>query len=161
MLLHRRFSVLESLAIQTITTCTGQSRVALGFKPDNIHTVKATQAASEISKLVSLPGPLLKHTHFFVCALTLSSISHLSHWSSSPVMASDRDSREQIRLNAGALKALAPAFPSAGIGFQQMTKVAQKIHANRKDAVGEIFWRDFVEEDFMTGLIDNSATIGS
>ena len=144
-----------------ITSCTGQPRVALGSRSDNIHTARAAQAASNISKLVTLPGSLMKHTHFFVCALTLSSISHLSLWSSLPVMASDQDLRQQIRMNTGALRAVAPVIPAARIGFRQVTTVAQRIYANRKDAVGEVFWRDFVEEDFMTGLIEKTATIDS
>jgi hypothetical protein len=160
-LLHLQFSALEGLAVQTITSCTGQPPVALGSRSDNIHTVRATQAASDISKLVTLPGSLMKHTHFFVCALTLSSISHLSLWSSLPVIASDQDLRQQIRMNAGALRALAPVFPSAVMGFRQVTTVARKIYANRKDAVGEVFWRDFIGEDFMTSLIENTATIDS
>lgn len=159
MLLHRQFSTLEGLAVQTITSCTGQRRVALGSMSDNIHTVRTTQAASNISKLVTLPGPFVKHTHFFICALTLSSITHLSLWSSLPVMAPDQDLRQQIRMNAGVLRAVAPVWPSARMGFRQVTKVAQKIHANRKDAVGEVFWRDFIDEDFMSGLIGNTASI--
>ena len=161
MLLHRPFSALEGLAIQTITSCTGQPRVSLRSTPDNIHTVKAAQAALNISMLVTLPGSLIKHTHFFVCALTLSSINHLSQWSSLPMMASDQDLRQQIQLNAGALKAIASICPSAGMGFRQVTTVAQKIYANRKNAVGEIFWRDFADEDFMIGLMGNTATIDS
>lgn len=158
-LLHQQFSALEGFAVQTITSCTGQSRLGLGLTSDNIHTARATQAASSISKLVTLPGSLLKHTHFFVCALTLSSISHLSLWSSLPIMASDQDLRQQIRMNAGALRAVAHIFPSSGIGFRQVTTVAQKIYTNRKNAVGDVFWRDFIDEDFMACLIENTATI--
>ncbi len=70
-------------------------------------------------------------------------------------MAPDQDLKQQIRMNAGALKAVASFWPSAGLGLQQMTNVAQKIYANRKDAVGEEFWRDFIEDDFMSGMIEN------
>jgi hypothetical protein len=158
---HRQFSTLEDLAVQSIASCTGQPPVALGSTTDNIYTGRTAQAASNISKLVTLPGSLIKHTHFFICALTLSSISHLSLWSSSSVMAYDQDLRQKIRMNAGALRAVAPFWPLAGIGFRQLTTAAQKIYAKRKDAVSEVFWRDFVEEDFMTGLTENTATIDS
>jgi len=156
MLLYRHFSPLDSLAVKSITTCAGQPRTALGSVPNNAHTIRTTQAASNISKLVTLPAPLVKHTHFFVCALTLSSITHLSLWSSLPVMAPDQDLKQEIRMNVGALKAVAPVLPSAGMGFRQVTSVMQKIYAYRKEAFGEVFWRDFVEEDFMGGLIDNT-----
>ena len=72
----------------------------LYFAPENLEPLSEqyhmipTQAASNISKLVTLPGPLVKHTHFFVCALALSSITHLSPWASLPGMASDQDVRQ-------------------------------------------------------------------
>lgn len=155
MLLYRHFSPLDGLAVRTITPCTGEPRVPVGSTTDAIHTRRTIQAASNISKLVTLPGPLVKHTHFFVCSLALSSITHLSLWATLPVMAPDQDLKQQIRMNAGALKAVASFWPSAGLGLQQMTNVAQKIYANRKDAVGEEFWRDFIEDDFMSGMIEN------
>jgi len=116
---------------------------------DNMYNIRTTQAATDISKFITLPEPLIKHTHFLVCALTLSSIIHLSLWSSLPVMAPDEDLKQQIKMNAGALRAVTHIWPSAGMGFQQVTKVAQKIYTNRKDAVCQVFWQDFVEEDFV------------
>jgi len=160
-LLHRRLARLDGVAVQTITSCTGRPQIALGSTTEDIHTIKTTQAASNISKLVTLPVPLIRHTHFFICALTLSSIVHLSLWSGLPVMAPDQDLREQIRLSAGALKALATVWPSAHMSFEQVTRVLQKIYKNRKDAVGEVFWRDFIEEDIMTGLIEDATNSGN
>ena len=78
-----------------------------------------------------------------------------------PVMSPDQDLRQQIRINAGALKAVARFWPTAGIGLQQLMRVAQKIYANRKDAVGEVFWGDFIDDDFMSGLIENTGSIES
>lgn len=155
MLLYRHFSPLDGLTVRTIKSCTEESKVPIARTSDNMHTIRTIQAASNISKLVSFPGPLVKHTHFFVCALTLSSITHLSLWATLPVMSPDQDLRQQIRMNAGALKAVAPFWPSAEIGLRQVTNVAQKIFANRKDAVGEVFWRDFIEADFISGMIEN------
>ena len=77
------------------------------------------------------------------------------------VIAPDQDLKQQIWMNVGALKAVAPFWPAAGIGLQQMTSVAQKIYANRKDAVGEVFWRDFINDDFMNGLIENNPSVES
>jgi hypothetical protein len=157
MLLYRHFSPLDGLAVRTITSCTGDPQIPVGSKrTDNLHTIRTIKAASHISKLVTLPGPLVKHTHFFVCALTLSSITHLSLWATLPVLSPDQDLRQKIRMNAGALKAIAPLYPSAEMGLRQMTNVSQKICANRKDAVGEVFWRDFIDDNFMGGMIETS-----
>jgi hypothetical protein len=77
------------------------------------------------------------------------------------VIAPDYDMKQQIRINAGALKAVAPFWPAAGIGHQQITSVAQKIYVNRKDTVREIFWGDFIDDDFMSGLIEKNISFES
>jgi hypothetical protein len=76
-------------------------------------------------------------------------------------MAPDQDLKQQIRMNVGALKAVAPVWPSAGMGFRQVSSVMQKIYAYRKDAFGEVFWGDLIVEDFMSGLIENTSGIGN
>ncbi|RDL34305.1 uncharacterized protein BP5553_07433 [Venustampulla echinocandica] len=160
LLLYWDFSPLDGLAVRTITSCTEGSGVpAIGPTSDAVYTRRTIQAASNVSKLVTLPGPLVKHTQFFVCALALSSIIHLSLWVKLPVMAQDHDLKQQIRINTGALKAVASLWPSAGIGLKQVTMVAQNIYANRKDAAGEKFWRDFIEDDLMGELIKGTVSI--
>jgi hypothetical protein len=159
MLLYRHFSPLDALAVRIITACTGERQIPTGPKPDHLHTIRTIQAASTISKLVTLPGPLVKHTHFFVCALALSSITHLSLWATLPVMSPDQDLKQNIRMNAGALKSVAPFWPTAELGLQQVTNVAQKIFAIRKDVAGEAFWRDLLDDDFIGGLIEGSGSI--
>ncbi|KAF8847508.1 hypothetical protein BDZ45DRAFT_754819 [Acephala macrosclerotiorum] len=158
-LLHRHNSRLEALAIQTITSCSANGRVTLAPISNNLSTFQTSQSAANISRLVAIPTPLINHTHFFVCALALSSISHLSTWSSLPVTSLEQDLKEQIRLNAGALKAIADVWPSAHIAFGQVTKAAQMIYANRKDAAGDVFWRDFMQDDIMSELIENSISV--
>jgi hypothetical protein len=120
----------------------------------NLHTSKTVQAASNISNLVTNPTPLIRHTHFYICALALSSIVHLSLWSGLSVMGYDQDLKQEIRMNAGALRAMARAWPSARVAFDQVTNAAQKIYSNRKNAAGEVFWRDFLEEDVMAMAIN-------
>jgi hypothetical protein len=78
-----------------------------------------------------------------------------------PAMDPDQDLKQQIRMNMGALKGMAPLWPAAATGLGQVTNVAQKIWASRKDAVGEVFWSEFIEEDFMSGLIENNGSIDS
>ncbi|KAE8447886.1 hypothetical protein EG329_010115 [Mollisiaceae sp. DMI_Dod_QoI] len=156
MLLHRHYSRLESLAVQTITSCTPDAQTDMRAATNNLHTIKTAHAAANISRLVALPTPLINHTHFFVCALALSSIAHLSTWSALPVISLEQDLKEQIRMNAGALRAISDVWNSARMGFGQVTKAAQMIYANRKDAAGDVFWRDFMQDDIMTGLIEST-----
>ncbi|CZR56433.1 related to Zn(II)2Cys6 transcriptional activator [Phialocephala subalpina] len=158
-LLHRHNSRLEALAVQTITSCSANEQVNLAPMPDNLHTFQTAQAAANISRLVAIPTPLINHTHFFVCALALSSIAHLSTWSALPIISKEQDLKELIRLNAGALKAIAKIWPSSRMGFGQVTKAAQMIYANRKDAAEDVFWRDFMQEDIMTELIESTMSV--
>ncbi|KUJ17570.1 uncharacterized protein LY89DRAFT_583976 [Mollisia scopiformis] len=153
MLLHRHYAKLEVLAVQTITSCS--EHVDLAPTVDNMHTIKTAQAAANVSRLVALPTPLINHTHFFVCALTMSSIVHLSMWSALPIISPEQELKEQIRMNAGALKAIANVWHSARMGFGQVTKAGQMIYATRKDVAGDVFWRDFMQDDIMTGHIED------
>ncbi|KAH7333484.1 hypothetical protein BKA65DRAFT_527610 [Rhexocercosporidium sp. MPI-PUGE-AT-0058] len=160
-LLHRNFSGLEGLAAQTTRSCTEQTQAPPGPSTDIIHALKTAQAASNISKLVALPVPLVRHTHFFICALALSSITHLSLWSTLPVMAPDEDLEKQILMNLGGLRAVAGAWPAARVGYSQVQKVAQKIYLNRKDALGDAFWRHFIDKEIVKGRIGSEATINA
>ncbi|KAK0127352.1 hypothetical protein ONS96_006901 [Cadophora gregata f. sp. sojae] len=164
LLLHRRFTPLDVSAQQTIMSCTAQGTVTAHCSGINdIHASKATQAASNISKLVGLPTTLIHHTHFFICALTHSSISHLSLWSQLPLMAEDDTLKEEIRMNVGALRAMRAVWPSAQTAFSQVTVATQKVFEMRKDAVGEVFWRDLIGEGNADGEgdLDLSALTGS
>lgn len=58
-------------------------------------------------------------------------------------------------MNAGALKAMANVWYSARMGFGQVTKAGRMIYATRKDAAGDAFWSDFMQDDIMTGLIED------
>lgn len=157
-MLHRHFSRLESLPVQTITSCSEQ--VSLVPDVNRIHTIKMAQAAENVSRLVALPTPLTNHTHFFVCALASSSIIHLSLWSELPLISSEQELKEQIRLNAGALKAISDVWPSARLGYRQVTRAGQMIYASRKDAAGDVFWRDFMQDDIMAGLLEDDPLSG-
>lgn len=157
-MLHRHSSRLETLAVETITSCSEQ--VNLVQDVNRIHTIKMAQAAESVSRLVALPTPLTNHTHFFVCALASSSIIHLSIWSELPLISSEQELKEQIRLNAGALKVIADVWPSARLGYHQVTRAGQMIYANRKDAPGDVFWRDFMQDDMMQGLLEDDPLTG-
>ncbi|KAH7348563.1 hypothetical protein BKA65DRAFT_584300 [Rhexocercosporidium sp. MPI-PUGE-AT-0058] len=145
LLLHRRFTPLDAAASQAISSCTAQGAVEAHFSAfEDIHSSKATQAASNISKLVGMPTPLIQHTHFFICALTHSSISHLSLWSHLPLIVGDENLKEEIRMNAGALRAMRAVWPSAQTAFNQVSAAAQRVFEMRKDAVVDVFWWDLI-----------------
>lgn len=69
-------------------------------------------------------------------------------------MAADNDLREEIRLNAGALRMIRTVWPVAQIAFGQVTAAARKIFEMRKDVVGEVFWRDLIGEGEGVGNLD-------
>ncbi|KAG9228486.1 hypothetical protein BJ875DRAFT_526611 [Amylocarpus encephaloides] len=158
-LLHRNLSVFKGLGLQTIGSCSEQTETDSGLATSSIHALKTAQAASNLSKLVALPVPLRGHTHFFICALALSSITHLSIWSALPAMALDNDLKKQILMNLGGLRAVAGAWPAARVGYSQVIKVAQKIYSNRKDAMGDAFWCPFIDRDIVAGPVESAVTI--
>jgi hypothetical protein len=119
--------------------------------------MKTIQAAQDISKLITLPVSLAKHTHFFTCVVTLASIVHLSCWSILLPLIHDDDLKQQLRLNTGALKSLCQVWPSAGQAFGQVKGVAQEMYAAKKQAVTNEFgdWTSFSDEDLMRSMIED------
>jgi hypothetical protein len=59
-------------------------------------------------------------------------------------MAADEHLKEEIRMNAGALRAMRAVWPSAQTAFSQVSVAAQRVFEMRKDAVGDVFWRDLI-----------------
>jgi len=128
---------------------------------ESIHTIKTVQAASNMTQLIALPTSLIRHTHFFTCAITLASIVQLSLWLGLTLTASDRDLKQQIRMDAGALKAMAGVWPSAKTALGQVTRVAQKIYMNRKSAVDEVLWHDLMSEEILRNLTEDIPGVNS
>merc|ERR1712098_578444 len=62
-LLHREASELDSSVARNVTSCAPHKAVMPG-PTHNVHAAKTIQAAQDISKLIQLPVPLVKHTHF-------------------------------------------------------------------------------------------------
>lgn len=108
-----------------------------------------------MSKLIQLPVPLVKHTHFFTCVVTLASIVHLSCWSVMMPLVHDDDLKQQLRLNTGALKTLWQVWPSAGMAFGQVKGVAQEIYAAKKQAAEVGFWANLTEDEVMRSMIED------
>lgn len=147
-LLHREHSELDSSVAKRITSCAPHKAILPG-ESYNIHASKTIRAAQDISQLISLPVPLIRHTHFFTCVVTLASIVHLSCWS---VLLHDADLKQQLRLNTGALKTLWQVWPSAGQAFGQVKGVAQEIFKAKKEAVENGIWGNWTNEEAAMGL---------
>lgn len=154
--LHRELSELDSSVAKDVTSCAPHKQVVPGDNY-NVHAANTVQAAQDISKLISLPIPLVKHTHFFTCVVTLASIVHLSCWSVLMPYTQDDDLKQQLRLNTGALKTLWQVWPSAGKAFGQVKGVAQEIFAAKKQAVENGYWSQFTDEEVMQNMISDQS----
>jgi hypothetical protein len=153
-LLHRELSELDSSVARNVTSCAPHKPIAAG-PTYNIHAAKTIQAAQEVSKLIQLPVPLVKHSHFFTCVVTLASIVHLSCWSALMPLIHDEDLKQQLRLNTGALKTLSQVWPAAGKAFGQVKGVAQEIYAGKKQAAELGYWAELSDEEIMRSIIED------
>lgn len=79
-ILHRPRSDLNADEAKDITTCISAHQTPLPSIGQDLHTAKALKAAQDISALITLPCPLLKHTPFFSCAVVMASVVFLSYW---------------------------------------------------------------------------------
>jgi hypothetical protein len=157
-LLHRPYSQLDTTVTRNVNSCAPYKHVT-GGQIYNIHAAKVIAAANEISKLVTLPIPLVRHTHFFTCVVTLASTVHLCCWASLLPLSQDGHLKQQIRLNTGALRSLSEVWPSARKVGAQVKGVAQEVFTNRKLAAEEGFWRSFTHEEMMTSLVGDEVII--
>ena len=118
----------------------------------NSHTRHTVHAAREISKMVTQAVPMLGHTHFFTCVVTLSSIVHLSKWALYFIEDED-DLRQQIRLNIGALNKLSEVWKAANTASGQVKGVAQEIYREKKtQQITPAFWVGFTQEQMISSI---------
>lgn len=150
-MLHQPLSQLDSSPARSVTSCAPHRQVASG-QDFNTHTQFTITAAYEISKMITQPVPLLSHTHFFTCVVTLSSIVHLSKWALYFIQDED-DLRQQIRLNIGALGKLSNVWKAANTACVQVKGVAQEIYrAKKAQQINPAFWVGFTQEQMITSL---------
>ncbi|KAL7271926.1 hypothetical protein RUND412_005288 [Rhizina undulata] len=125
--LHRPKSHIAIALVPDDTSCTPPAQWSTSPKPIAQHTAKAINAANTISKLITLPCPLIKHTPFFTCVITLGAIVHLS--ACSWLLTGDEGflAKERIRLGVGALKTLEEVWSVAGCVLQQVKSVAREV----------------------------------
>lgn len=113
------------------------------------YTVRTLGAANTLSKLVTLPTPLIRHTPFLTCAITLACVVHLAACSCSgygPVpgptgwlLSGDEAflAKERIRLAVGSLRALARVWALADDVLAQVQEVARELFRFEPDGGGD------------------------
>ncbi|OAQ95809.1 hypothetical protein LLEC1_01682 [Akanthomyces lecanii] len=103
--------------------------------------------------------PLVRHTHFFICAVVLASIVQLSAWSSSSEGRAEEDEsvvREQVRLCIGTLRQMATVWDTASRALGQVREVAARVHGWRAHSRQmEQFLVHVTEEDMLNIFADD------
>jgi hypothetical protein len=150
-MLHQPLSQLDSSPARAVTSCAPHRPIASGDSY-NIHTQHTITAAYEISQMITQPVPVLSHTHFFTCVITLSSIVHLSKWALY-FLPEEEDLRQQIRLNIGALTKISEVWKAANTACGQVKGVAQEIYRTKKaHQINPAFWVGFTQEEMISSL---------
>ncbi|KAK4204396.1 hypothetical protein QBC40DRAFT_97865 [Triangularia verruculosa] len=150
-MLHQPLSQLDSSPVQAVNSCAPHRPVASGDN-FNAHTRHTITAACEISKMVTQAVPIIRHTHFFTCVVTLSSIVHLSKWALY-FIEDEEDLRQQIRLNIGALNKLSKVWKAANTAWGQVKGVAQEIYREKKaHQISPAFWVGFTQEQMISSI---------
>ncbi|KFY03007.1 hypothetical protein V490_00349 [Pseudogymnoascus sp. VKM F-3557] len=152
-LLHRKYSQLHGFASQSITSCAPHLQGAPGWQLQRLHSAKTVQSAIGITKLITLPTSLVKHTHFFTCVIALASIVHLACWSASTLVSEDDDLKGYVRLSIGGLKAMAEIWPSAKRVLEQVSGVAQEVLSTRTSTLNSLLWNSLDDGDMADSFI--------
>ncbi|RGP81415.1 hypothetical protein FLONG3_560 [Fusarium longipes] len=130
-LLHQPHSQLDPSSTYYIKAC-APNTPATYADAFNTHTKRTIRAAGELSKLIGHRGPLLQHTHFFAYMVTLSSTIHLSRWSLAFVAPDDKDLRQKMSRNIGALLKYAEMWPMAQHLGLQVKHIAKEVYTTKK-----------------------------
>jgi hypothetical protein len=160
-MLHRPRSDLNLDDVEKVKTCVtahGSAPLPGGFK--DVHTVKAMQAAKDICGLILLPCPMVKHTPFFSCAVTMSSIVFLSYWSFIATESGDTFIKDNIRLNIGVLKTLGELWPIANTVLGQVKGVAQELFQSRKALSNAFSLTQVTRQEIFQGMIESVSPPG-
>lgn len=137
--------------MQAVNSCAPHRPVPSG-DVFNAHTRHTITAASEISKMITQAVPILHHTHFFTCVITLSSTVHLSKWALY-MIDDEEDLRQQIRLNIGALRKLSRVWKAADTAWAQVKGVAQEIYREKKaQQISPAFWVGFTQQEMINNI---------
>ncbi|ATY62437.1 C6 transcription factor [Cordyceps militaris] len=151
-MLHQPFSQLDTTLTQGITSGVPYQPVATR-EMFNTHTKHTVTSACAISEMITHRVPLLSHTQFFTCVVTLSSIVHLSKWAVFFVPHDDDDLRQQIRLNIGALNHLSTVWTAANRARNQVRAVARDIYQLKKQQQSNPqYWIGYSQQDMLNSM---------
>ncbi|QUC22345.1 uncharacterized protein UV8b_06586 [Ustilaginoidea virens] len=158
-MLHQPHSQLDSTPTQDINSCAPHQAIQAGDL-FNSHTRHTIQSANSISNMITHRVPLLSHTHFFTCVITLSSIVHLSRWALFFIPHDDDDLRQQVRLNIGALNCLSEVWGAADRARGQVKAVAQEIYkAKKQQRENSQFWLGLSQQEMLSTIAADDSII--
>ncbi|KAF4632959.1 hypothetical protein G7Y89_g5163 [Cudoniella acicularis] len=153
LLLHRHYSKRDEAVTNDMISYSDEALSIFGIEVSNLNALKTRQAASKITQLISVPIPLIKHTHFFMCGITFASTVHLCTWSALPPSSQDDEElKQEIRMGTGALKEISRVWGGAQLVLGQLTAVARKIYQEKKSPVDQLIWQEFMDEETLREL---------
>jgi hypothetical protein len=134
-LLHRMHSLLPLQQVEDCKTCVSSGSQSVPDSQAELHTVKTLQAAENVAKLVTMPIDLIRHTHFFTCALALSAATTVSSLVITPSNTKKNLALQYIRLCTGALTSLSQIWPTAETVLGEVRKVARQMTTTRHSSM--------------------------
>ncbi|KAJ5638209.1 hypothetical protein N7490_008088 [Penicillium lividum] len=121
-----RSDLLSSPAVASEVICGHHGPISVPAFSHHVHAMKAVRAASELSSLAAIRLPVERHTPFFICALTLSSIVQLAACSVKAGSMPD-PSRDRIGLTIGVFKSLAKTWAISQSIMRQIKAVSRDV----------------------------------
>lgn len=124
--LHRPRSVLAASGLIHQITC-APNTTTLHSESILHHTKKAVDAADGICQMISVSSSLYSRTPFFVCAVALQAIVHISAYSVAEWSHRRSLMQQQIQMSIGALKKLSEIWDMANVVLGQVKSVARAV----------------------------------
>lgn len=121
-----RSDLLSSPAVAAEVICGHHGPCSIPAFSHHSHAMKAVKAAKEISSLASIRMPVIKHTPFFICSLTMSSMVQLAACSVKAGQMPD-PSRDRLALTIGVFKTLANTWAISQSIMRQIKAVARDV----------------------------------
>ena len=91
------------------------------------HTKKTLDAADGICQMISAPSSLKSQTPFFICAVALQAIVHISAYGVAEWSQKRSLMQQQIQMSVGALNKLGEVWEMASILLRQVKNVARTV----------------------------------
>ncbi|KAJ5557308.1 hypothetical protein N7494_001223 [Penicillium frequentans] len=140
-----RSDLLSSPAVASEVICGHSGPISVPAFSHHAHAMKAVNAARELSSLAAIRLPVERHTPFFICALTLSSIVQLAACSVKAGSMPD-PSRDRIGLTIG-------VFKSLGRTWAISQSIMRQIKAVSRDVL-ELGVRPTMDQMDLTSMLD-------